>query len=117
MLEAYYSSGCRSKDLFEGLEIENDLTFEEHLNRHPVIYFDLISMMSDFNDDNPDNLGLRKIMNTVPSAEVTEEYLDANVNWNGSLKKAMMAVSDALKSKDKGTKTSNSHKFIVIMDE
>lgn len=70
MLAAYYSSGCKSRELFRGLEIERDPTFEDHLNKHPVIYFDLLSMMSDFNDDNPENLGLKKYMNTILSTKL-----------------------------------------------
>ena len=37
MLAAYYSRGCDSRELFAGLKIENDETFEEHLNQYDVI--------------------------------------------------------------------------------
>ena len=32
MLTAYYSKGCDSRELFSGLEIAQDESFEEHLN-------------------------------------------------------------------------------------
>lgn len=41
MLSAYYSRGCDSRDLFRGLEIEKDPSFEEHLNKYDVINLDI----------------------------------------------------------------------------
>lgn len=38
MLDAYYGRGYDSRELFAGLKIENDSSFEEHLNRYDVIY-------------------------------------------------------------------------------
>lgn len=36
MLAAYYSKGCDSKKLFAGREIEQEESYETHLNRHKV---------------------------------------------------------------------------------
>ena len=41
MLLAYYSCGCDSKDLFSGLRIENDRSYQKHLNKHNVIRLDI----------------------------------------------------------------------------
>lgn len=41
MLVAYYSRGCDSRQLFSGLKIERDASFESHLNRHNVIRWDV----------------------------------------------------------------------------
>ena len=41
MLNAYYSCGCDSRDLFRGRKIEGDETFEKHLNRYDVIYLNM----------------------------------------------------------------------------
>ena len=41
MLAAYYGSGCDSRELFEGLKIESDKSFPEHLNRYDVIYLNM----------------------------------------------------------------------------
>lgn len=41
MLKAYYSCGCDSRDLFRGLAIESDPSFEKHLNKHNVISMDM----------------------------------------------------------------------------
>ena len=41
MLEAYYSCGCDSRELFRGLTIESSPGFETHLNKHNVITLDV----------------------------------------------------------------------------
>ncbi len=48
MLAAYYSKGADSKKLFENLKIAGikDAQFEEHLNRHDVLFFDISSFIS-----------------------------------------------------------------------
>lgn len=37
MLTAYYSRDCNSAELFAGLKVEKDESFQEHLNQHNVI--------------------------------------------------------------------------------
>lgn len=46
MLCAYYDKSCDSRSLFEGLEIAQDPSFEEHLNRYDVIYLDITWFIS-----------------------------------------------------------------------
>ena len=41
MLAAYYSCGCDSGDLFEGLKIAGHETFAAHLNQYDVIYLNM----------------------------------------------------------------------------
>lgn len=41
MLAAYYSRGCDSRELFAGLKIAHDESFEEHLNQYDVIYLNM----------------------------------------------------------------------------
>lgn len=41
MLAAYYSRGCDSKELFTGLEIEQDPSFAVYLNQYNVIYLNM----------------------------------------------------------------------------
>jgi len=52
MLNAYYSKGCDSKSLFEGLAISKDPSFEKHLNKHNVIWIDMASLYTGVNDKN-----------------------------------------------------------------
>ncbi|MBP1565268.1 MAG: AAA family ATPase [Oscillospiraceae bacterium] len=47
MIDAYYSRGCDSRELFSGLKISESEDFEKYLNKYNVIYFD-ISSFADF---------------------------------------------------------------------
>ena len=51
MLAAYYDQSCDSRKLFEDLEIAGDPTFEEHLNKYPVIYIDMTEFVTRFRDE------------------------------------------------------------------
>ena len=46
MLTAYYSKGCDSKDLFEGLKIAGDQSFPEHLNQYDTIFLNMQEFLS-----------------------------------------------------------------------
>ena len=50
MLCAYYDQSCDSRSLFADLKIANDPSFEEHLNKYPVIYLDLLDFVTRFKD-------------------------------------------------------------------
>ena len=41
MLTAYYSRGCQSEEMFDGLEISRKPSFRKHLNQYEVIHFDV----------------------------------------------------------------------------
>lgn len=41
MMVAYYSRGCDSEHMFEGLAISGDETFQKHLNKYDVIHLDV----------------------------------------------------------------------------
>ncbi len=45
MLAAYYGRGCDSRELFEGLEIADKPSFEEHLNKYDVIHLDMAYLL------------------------------------------------------------------------
>ena len=47
MLNAYYSKGCDSKELFDKLEISKSPSYLEHLNKHNIILIDIASLYSD----------------------------------------------------------------------
>lgn len=47
MLCAYYDKSCESRELFEGLEISKDPSFETYLNKYDVIYLDITEFTSD----------------------------------------------------------------------
>jgi hypothetical protein len=52
MLAAYYDKSCDSRTLFADLQIAQQSTFEEHLNKYPVIYLDLSSFTKDLQKGN-----------------------------------------------------------------
>lgn len=121
MLAAYYSKGADSRSLFKNLKISkldclrredairrdkpNDwksARFEEHLNKHDVLFIDVASFISTVDN----------IKNTVSDiqadviAELTEAYPECVRSNTKSLLKALMQVN---------AKTGN--KFFVIIDE
>lgn len=46
MLCAYYDHSCDSRSLFADLEIARHPSFEEHLNKYPVIYLDITTFVT-----------------------------------------------------------------------
>lgn len=50
MLNAYYSSGCDSKELFQDLKISQDGSFEKHLNKFNTIMLNVQEFYSDNNN-------------------------------------------------------------------
>ncbi len=51
MLAAYYDRSCDSRPLFSDLQIASDPSFEEHLNKYPVIYLDMTTFVTSFRDN------------------------------------------------------------------
>ena len=49
MLVAYYSKGCESKKLFDGLKLAEEQDYEEHLNKYNVIHINMIDFLSRVN--------------------------------------------------------------------
>lgn len=41
MLAAYYSKGCCSEKMFEGLKISQNESYQKHLNKYNVIFLDI----------------------------------------------------------------------------
>ena len=51
MLAAYYDHSCDSRSLFTDLQIVSNPTFEEHLNKYPVIYLDMTTFITRFDNE------------------------------------------------------------------
>ncbi|MBR4366567.1 MAG: AAA family ATPase [Bacteroidaceae bacterium] len=51
MLSAYYDHSCDSRSLFTDLQIASNPSFEEHLNKYPVIYLDMTTFITSFGDE------------------------------------------------------------------
>lgn len=102
MLTAYYSRGCDSKKMFDGLEISRDSEFGKHLNQYDVIHFDVQWCMDPAG-------GPQKVVSYIKKSvvsELREEYPELLDDTVDSLADAMSRVN-VLTGK----------KFIVIVDE
>ena len=60
MLNAYYSKGCDSASLFDKLNIANDSTYLEHLNKHNVIWIDMSSLYANIDNKEEFVIELKK---------------------------------------------------------
>lgn len=78
MLAAYYSRGCESQDLFQGLEIAADPSFTENLNRFNVIAVNMQDFLS-VTDSVPDMISrfeyelLKELKDFYPACAELEE--------------------------------------------
>lgn len=100
MLCAYYDKSCNSKELFEGLNIAKEDSFEKYLNKYDVIYLDItlfISRTSDIRD-------VVKNINNAVVEEVWQTYPD--IKKDRALADTLFHVTEA-----------TGNKFIMIIDE
>lgn len=101
MLAAYYSCGCDSRELFAGLKIEKDPSFEEHLNQYDVIFLNMQQFL----------IGAKKQEVTeYLEQEVLEELLD---EYGSYIKKPDIGLADALRK----IYAKTGKKFIFLFDE
>jgi hypothetical protein len=80
MLAAYYDKSCDSRSLFADLQIAQHPTFEEHLNKYPVIYLDLSAFAME--------LGKRDIVNQIMKrliADIATAYPDVEAKADDTL--------------------------------
>ncbi len=57
MLYAYYDKSCDSHELFEGLNIASDASYEKHLNKYPVLKLDITNFTTQY-QNNPEIISL-----------------------------------------------------------
>ena len=98
MIDAYYSRGSDSRELFSQFEIAMKPDFEEHLNKYNVIHLDI----SSFEDFYTDTL-IAKIVERL-TRELREEYPD--VNYDESINFILADISEKSRSP-----------FVIIIDE
>ncbi len=101
MLNAYYSKGCDSKDIFDKLNISKDESYPKHLNKHNVLFIDMAGLYTALKnvDDFMDELE-RKILK-----DLTKKY--NNIDLVG------YSVPDAIKE----IKSETGETFIFLIDE
>lgn len=101
MLCAYYDQSCDSRHLFEDLEIAKDSTFEQHLNKYPVIYLDITEFVTRFKDESI----VQQIQERV-TTDIRMTYPDIPVISGDDLMDTLVRTYSQTKQK-----------FIFIIDE
>lgn len=102
MLTAYYSRGCDSKELFNGLKISEADCFEEHLNKYNVIRLD----MRTFAEEAGNAADMKELITEDLLYELGEEYPEIKMPPRITLEKALATVYNKTKIP-----------FIFILDE
>jgi hypothetical protein len=103
MLQAYYDKSCDSRSLFADLEIAKDPSFEQHLNKYPVIYLDI----TDFTTrENLKAVDIVSVLQEKVMTEVLSAYPDVQREVDDDLMDVLVKVSIRY-----------DEKFIMIIDE
>ena len=103
-LSAFYSRGCDSRELFEGLEVARAEGWDEHLNQFNVVQLDMTDIIK--------HGGVKDVVPTLESllsAELREVVPDAGnsaVGQGGILMSALWDVAE-----------STGRKFVFVIDE
>ena len=79
MIEAYYSSGCDSKQLFSRFEIAETVDFEKHLNKYNVIHVDMAAI-ADFHKADIVDECIRRICADFKDAFGEQLSYDEDIN-------------------------------------
>ena len=101
MLCAYYDHSVDSRHLFADLEIAQHPSFEQHLNKYPVIFLDMTSFVSRFHNDS--------IVETIDKrllSDVKKAYPDHQANDGDDLMDFLISVAEE-----------TGERFIFIIDE
>ncbi len=101
MLCAYYDHSCDSRSLFADLEIASDPSFEQHLNKYPVIFLDLTNFTTRFKDDSIMEHVQKELKN-----DIHEAYPDIPVKDDDDLMAYLIRVNEFTQQP-----------FIFIIDE
>lgn len=102
MLAAYYDKSCDSRALFADLAIASEPTFEQHLNKYPVIYLDMTGFTTRFRED--DNIV--KYIDAALKADISKAYPQVPDKEEYDLMELLININQA-----------TGEKFIFIIDE
>lgn len=101
MLAAYYDHSCDSRSLFAHLQIASDPTFEEHLNKYPVILLDMTSFVTRYHDDD-----IVKRIDAALKEDVARAYPEVPDKEEYDLMDLLIHINEA-----------TGEKFVFIIDE
>ncbi|MBR5359414.1 MAG: AAA family ATPase, partial [Lachnospiraceae bacterium] len=102
MLAAYYSKGCDSREMFLGLKIADDPTFNENLNKFNLIQIDMNNEYQ--NTENKDEL-IKKINRKIRNEFLTA-FDDVDFSDDDTLAECILRVYSV-----------KSQTFIILIDE
>ena len=101
MLYAYYDHSCDSRNLFADLEIANDSSFEQHLNKYAAIYLDMTDFVTRYKTDD-----IVEEIDTALLADVSKAYPDVPIEEGNKLMDYLLRVNMA-----------KEEHFVFIIDE
>ena len=101
MLNAYYDQSCDSHSLFADLKIASDKTFEQHLNKYPVIFLDLSDFVTRYKDEN-----IIKQMDVKLKEDINKTYTNVPLSDGDDLMDYLTRIADT-----------TAQRFIFIIDE
>lgn len=103
MLNAYYDRSVDSRHLFQDLKIAQDPTFEQHLNKYPVIYLDVTSFTTLYANRMS---AVVSAMNEALMQELQETYPDIRFRDEDDLPGRLLTVVEHTRQP-----------FVMIIDE
>ena len=101
MLCAYYDHSCDSRQLFTDLKIARHPSFEEHLNKYPVIYLDMTSFVERYKDES-----IVTHIEHELRTEILDTYPDVKTKETDDLMYCLFRIADQ-----------TGQRFIFIIDE
>ena len=102
MLRAYYDKSCDSRQLFEGLAAQQCKSFEQHLNKYPVINLDMTDFITRYGKD----AEIVKNIQRDIMEDVHEAYSDIPQKANDDLMELLIRIHQH-----------TGEKFIMLIDE
>ena len=102
MLCAYYDKSCDSRELFRGLEAEQDSTFETYLNKYYVICVDITDFTTKYRGERDI---VKRIQNRIIK-DVLDVFPQINMQDDDDLMDILYRISD-----------STGERFFMIIDE
>ena len=88
MLNAYYDHSCQSEALFQDLKIAKVPSFQQHLNKYPVLYVDMTNFITRYRNS---GVIVQHIQADI-IAELEEAYPNVNYGTKNDLLSVLYAI-------------------------
>ena len=102
MLCAYYDKSCDSRELFRGLKVEKDKSFETYLNKYYVIWVDMTDFTTRFRNEKK----IVKIIQNKIINDILAEFTQISRQDDDDLMEILYRISE-----------STGERFVMIIDE